>query len=130
MPYILKVAKKALPEVFIFGNDYNTHDGTGVRDYIHIMDLIDGHIKSLNYFNKGVSIFNLGTGQGYSVLDLIHNFEKVNKIKIPFRIVGRRDGDVDSVFANPLKAQNILNFNAKKTLDEMCADAWRYETYN
>ena len=130
MPYVLKVAKKEFQEVLVFGNDYNTHDGTGVRDYIHIMDLIEGHIKSLNYLQKGISIFNLGTGHGYSVLDLIHTFQKTNKIKIPYRIAPRREGDVDSVFNNPLKAQVNLNFYAKKTLDEMCMDSWRYAKNN
>lgn len=130
MPYILKVAKKELPEVCVFGNDYPTHDGTGVRDYIHIMDLIDGHISALNYQKKGISIFNLGTGHGYSVLDLIHSFKKVNNIEIPHRFVARRAGDVAEVFANPSKAISILNFKSKRSINEMCADAWHFAKKN
>lgn len=127
MPYILKVAKNNLPLVNVFGNDYSTHDGTGVRDYIHIMDLADGHISALNYSRKGVSIFNLGTGKGYSVLDLIHTFQNVNKIKIPYKFVDRRSGDVDEVFANPSKAIEILEFKSKLNLEQMCFDAWNFE---
>jgi len=130
MPYILKVAKKELPEVNVFGSDYPTPDGTGVRDYIHIMDLIDGHISALNYQKKGISIFNLGTGHGYSVLDLIHSFQEVNKIEIPYRFVARRAGDVAEVFANPSKATSILNFKPKRSLNDMCADAWRFAKKN
>ena len=130
MPNILKVAKKELSEVLIFGNNFDTHDGTGIRDYIHIMDLIDGHIRSLNYPKKGISIFNLGTGKGYSVLDLIHTFEKENNIPVPFKFIDRRPGDVDSVYSNPQKAYKELNFLAKRTLQEMCKDAWRFAMNN
>jgi len=126
MPIILKVAKKEQDKVHIFGGDYNTHDGTGIRDYIHIMDLVNGHIKALNYKKKGVSIFNLGTGQGYSVLDLINTFTKVNKVKVPYEIVERRLGDAASVFADPSKAENILGFKVEHNLNEMCFDAWRF----
>lgn len=130
MPYILKVAKKELPEVYVFGNDYPTPDGTGVRDYIHIMDLIDGHISALNYQKNGISIFNLGTGHGYSVLDLIHSFQEVNKIKIPHRFVARRAGDVAEVFANPSKAESVLNFKSKRSINNVCADAWHFANKN
>lgn len=130
MPYILKVAKKELPEVCVFGNDYPTPDGTGIRDYIHIMDLIDGHISALNYQKKGISIFNLGKGHGYSVLDLIHAFQEINKIKIPYRFVARRSGDVAEVFANTSKAESVLNFKSKRSINKMCADAWHFAKYN
>lgn len=126
MPYILKVAKKELLEVSVFGNDYPTLDGTGVRDYIHIMDLVDGHISALNYQKKGISIFNLGTGHGYSVLDLIYSFQEVNKIEIPHRFVARRVGDVAEVFANPSKAVSVLNFKPQRSINDMCADAWHF----
>jgi len=130
MPYILMVAKREYQKVRVFGNDYDTHDGTGVRDYIHIMDLVDGHIKALNYQKKGVSIFNLGTGQGYSVLDLIKTFGNVNNVSVPFEIVARRPGDVSAVYANPSKAESVLGFKAKRTLEDMCRDAWTFAKDN
>ena len=130
MPYILNVAKKVYSKLMIFGDDYNTHDGTGVRDYIHVMDLVQGHIKAIQYNKLGISIFNLGTGQGYSVLDLVSTFEKVNGIKIPFKIVDRRSGDVDSVFADPSKASDLLKFKASRNLEEMCHDSWNFATRN
>jgi len=130
MPYILKVAQRRYQKVSVFGNDYDTHDGTGVRDYIHIMDLVDGHVKALNYQKKGVSIFNLGTGHGYSVLDLIKTFERVNHISVPFEFVNRRPGDVAVVYANPSKAESVLDFKAKKTLEDMCRDAWTFAKHN
>ena len=130
MPFILKVAQRAYQKVSVFGNDYDTHDGTGVRDYIHIMDLVDGHVKALNYQKKGVSIFNLGTGQGYSVLDLINTFEGVNHVSVPFEFVNRRPGDVAAVYANPSKAESVLGFKAKRTLEDMCRDAWIFAKDN
>jgi UDP-glucose 4-epimerase len=130
MPYILKVAKREYQKVRVFGNDYDTHDGTGVRDYIHIMDLVHGHVKALNYQKKGVSIFNLGTGQGYSVLDLIKTFGNVNNVSVPFEIVARRPGDVSAVYANPSKAESVLDFKAKRTLEDMCRDAWTFAKDN
>ena len=130
MPFILKVAQRAYQKVSVFGNDYDTHDGTGVRDYIHIMDLVDGHVKALNYQKKGVSIFNLGTGQGYSVLDLIKTFERVNHVSAPFEFVNRRPGDVAAVYANPSKAESVLGFKAKRTLEDMCRDAWTFAKDN
>ena len=130
MPFILKVAQRAYQKVSVFGNDYDTHDGTGVRDYIHIMDLVDGHVKALNYQKKGVSIFNLGTGQGYSVLDLIKTFERVNHVSAPFEFVNRRPGDVAAVYANPSKAESVLGFKAKRTLEDMCRDAWIFAKDN
>ena len=130
MPYILKVANREYKTVSVFGDDYETHDGTGVRDYIHIMDLVDGHIKALNYQKKGISIFNLGTGQGYSVLELIKTFENVNHVSVPFEISARRPGDVASVYANPHRAESALGFKAKLTLQDMCRDAWRFVKAN
>ena len=130
MPYILKVAQRRYQKVSVFGNDYDTHDGTGIRDYIHIMDLVDGHVKALNYQKKGVSIFNLGTGQGYSVLDLIKTFERVNHVSAPFEFVNRRSGDVAAVYANPSKAESVLDFKAKRTLEDMCRDAWTFAKDN
>lgn len=126
MPYILKVANREYKRVSVFGKDYETHDGTGVRDFIHIMDLVEGHIKALNYQKKGISIFNLGTGHGYSVLDLIKTFEDVNNVTVPFEISARRPGDVASVYANPHKAESVLGFKAKRTLENMCFDAWTF----
>ena len=130
MPYILKVAQHEYQKVSVFGNDYDTHDGTGVRDYIHIMDLVDGHINGLNYHTKGVSIFNLGTGKGYSVLDLIKTFESVNLVSVPFEMTARRPGDVSAVYANPSKAESVLGFKAKRTLEDMCRDAWIFAKHN
>jgi UDP-glucose 4-epimerase len=126
MPYVIDVAKKRFSNLMIFGGNYNTYDGTGVRDYIHIMDLIQGHIQALNYRKLGITIFNLGTGKGNSVLDLVKTFEKVNEIKIPFKIIDRRLGDVDIVFADTAKAKLLLNFSAIKTLEDMCKDAWHF----
>ena len=130
MPFITKVAKGELPKLMVFGDDYNTIDGTGVRDYIHVVDLAIGHIKALeklNKDNKGLFIYNLGTGTGYSVLQLIKTFEKVNNIKINYEITKRRPGDIDSCYSDPTKSKNELNFYTKKTLDDMCKDSWNFE---
>lgn len=129
MPIILKVAKRQIKKVNVFGGDYDTPDGTGIRDYIHIMDLVDGHVQALDYQTKGVSVFNLGTGQGYSVFDLIKTFEKVNKVTVPFEVVDRRPGDVASVYADKLKAEQLLNFKTKRTIEEMCVDAWNFANF-
>ena len=128
MPYIVKVANKELKELSIFGNDYNTHDGTGVRDYIHVEDLATGHIKALNKLKntKGVNIYNLGTGRGYSVLDVVNTFKKVNNVDIPYKIVERRKGDIDACYASCEKAKNELDFIAEKNLEEMCRDSYNY----
>ena len=130
MPFILKVAQREYQKVSVFGSDYDTHDGTGVRDYIHIMDLVDGHVNALNFQKKGVSIFNLGTGHGYSVLDLINTFENVNQVSVPYEVVTRRPGDVAAVYANPSKAELVLGFKAKRTLEDMCRDAWIFAKDN
>ena len=130
LPYITKVAKKELKQLKIFGNDYNTKDGTGVRDYIHIVDLAMGHLKAIEKLEKdkqGMHIYNLGTGKGYSVLEIVKTFEKVNKIKIPYEIVERREGDIDECYSDPSKAEKELNFKAKYTLEDMVKDDWNYE---
>ena len=133
MPYISKVATKELECLSVFGNDYDTKDGTGVRDYIHVVDLAKGHILALDKLNKensGLYIYNLGTGTGYSVLEMIDAFERVNGIKINYKIVGRRDGDIATCYSDPTKAKKELEFVATKTLDDMVRDAWNYESKN
>ena len=130
MPYISKVASGKLECLSVFGDDYDTKDGTGVRDYIHVVDLAKGHIKAVEKLDKekhGLYIYNLGTGCGYSVLDMINTFEKVNGIKINYKIVDRRAGDIATCFADPTKAKEELNFVCEKTLDDMVRDAWNYE---
>ena len=126
MPYILKVANKELPYLNIFGNDYNTKDGTGVRDYLHVVDLAKGHIKALEHIKNGVNIYNLGTGIGYSVLDIVNTFEKVNNIKLDYKIVERRKGDIAEYFSDPTKALNELNWKAEKTIEDMCRDSYNF----
>lgn len=133
MPYITQVAVGKREKLGVFGNDYDTHDGTGVRDYIHVVDLANGHLKALEYINagnKGTEIFNLGTGTGYSVLDIVNTFSRVNDIEIPYAIMDRRAGDVAIVTADPEKANKILNWEAKRGLDEMCCDSWNWQSNN
>lgn len=132
VPYIVKVANKELPELNIFGNDYNTPDGTGIRDYIHVLDLAKGHIKSLEVLFKesGIDYYNLGTGKGYSVLDLVKTFEKVNNVKIPYKIVDRRPGDIAECYANPEYARKKLNWKAELGLEEMLKSAYLYSQNN
>lgn len=130
MPYICKVASGKLKQLNVFGCDYETHDGTGVRDYIHVVDLSLGHIKALEKLEKnncGVFIYNLGTGKGYSVLDLVKAFEKENGIHIDYKIVERRPGDIAKCFADPSKALKELDWKAEKTLEDMVKDAWGFE---
>ena len=130
MPFICKVAKGELDKLMVFGNDYNTIDGTGVRDYIHVVDLAIGHIKALEKLNKeqqGLFIYNLGTGTGYSVLQMIETFEKVNNIKVNYEIAPRRPGDIDSCYSDPSKSLKELDFQTKKSLDDMCRDSWNFE---
>jgi len=127
MPYITQVAKGKLKKLRVFGKDYNTTDGTGVRDYIHVVDLAEGHVAAIEKLTEGVHIYNLGTGQGTSVLQLIHAFEEVNNIKVPYEIVGRRPGDIASCYADASKAQRELGWKAKRGIKEMCRDAWRFE---
>ena len=132
MPYIIKVAVGELPILSVFGNDYDTPDGTGVRDYIHVVDLAKGHIKALEKANKstGVNIYNLGTGHGYSVLDLINTFEKVNDIKVNYKIVDRRPGDIATCYADPSKAYKELGWKAEKEIEDMCRDAYNFVIKN
>ena len=131
MPYIAKVATKELKELSVFGNDYNTPDGTGVRDYIHVVDLAKGHVLALNKLekeSKGLFIYNLGTGTGYSVLDLVHAYEKANNVKVPYKIAPRRDGDIATCYSDPTKAKNELGFVATKTIEDMCHDSYKFVT--
>ena len=132
MPFIAKVASKELDELRVFGNDYDTVDGTGVRDYIHVVDLSKGHLKALdNIFEKeGINAYNLGTGEGYSVLQIINSFEKVNKVKIPYKIVERRPGDIDSCYASTTKANKELKWKAELTIDDMCRDSYNFVMRN
>lgn len=129
MPYIQKVAIGELKELSIFGDDYNTPDGTGIRDYIHVVDLAIGHIKALEKLESGengVYIYNLGSGKGCSVLELVKTFEKVNNIKIPYKIAPRRAGDLDEFYADPTKAKLELDWCTKKGIEDMCKDSWNY----
>ncbi len=133
MPYITQVAVGKRDKLGVFGDDYDTHDGTGVRDYIHVVDLANGHLKALEYINnghKGTEIFNLGTGTGYSVLDIVKTFSKVNDLDIPYAIMDRRPGDVAIVTADPQKANEKLNWTAVRGLDEMCRDSWNWQKNN
>ncbi len=134
MPYITRVAKGTLEKLSIFGNDYDTADGTGVRDYIHVVDLAMGHIKALEGQNRstesGVFIYNLGTGRGTSVLELVNTFEKENGIKINYAISARRPGDIATCYASPEKAAREIGFEATKTLSDMCKDSWKFEINN
>ena len=133
MPYISKVAAGKLECLSVFGNDYDTKDGTGVRDYIHVVDLAKGHIKAVEKLAKekeGLYIYNLGTGTGYSVLDMINAFEKANGIKITYKIVDRRPGDIATCYSNPKKAKEELGFVCEKTLEDMVRDSWNYENSN
>ena len=128
MPYIIQVAKRERPFLSVFGNDYPTKDGTGVRDYIHVMDLADGHVKALEHIRSrcGLKTYNLGTGVGYSVLEIVETFEKVTGIKIPYKIVNRRAGDIASCYANPSKAEKELRWKANYSLQDMCRSAWKW----
>ena len=131
MPYIAKGATKELKELSVFGNAYNTPDGTGVRDYIHVVDLAKGHVLALNKLEKegkGLFIYNLGTGTGYSVLDLVHAYEKANNVKVPYKIAPRRDGDIATCYSDPTKAKNELGFVATKTIEDMCHDSYKFVT--
>ena len=132
MPYIAQVALGKLPELKIFGNDYPTPDGTGVRDYIHVVDLARGHIAALDYClcNAGYKVFNLGTGNGLSVLDIVRSFEKVNAVTIPYQVAERRDGDIASCYADASKAEKLMGWKAKLTLDDMCRDTWNWQKSN
>jgi len=132
MPFITQVAVGKLPELRVFGSDYETNDGTGVRDYIHVVDLALGHLKALEKIVKttGVEAYNLGTGQGYSVLEVVAAFEQASGRKVPYAIVDRRPGDIASCYADPQKAKSELGWQAKKGIKEMCVDSWRWQSQN
>jgi UDP-glucose 4-epimerase len=131
MPYVTQVAKGKLEKLRVFGNDYPTVDGTGVRDYIHVVDLAEGHVAALENLTEGVHVYNLGTGKGTSVLELVKAFEEANDIEVPYEIVDRRPGDIASCYADASKAMKELGWTAKRDLIAMCRDAWRFEkNYN
>ena len=129
MPYVVRVASGELKELSVFGNDYNTPDGTGVRDYIHVVDLAKGHVSALNKLDKegsGLYIYNLGTGTGYSVLDIVNAFEKTTGKKVPYKIAPRREGDIAICYADPTKAKEELGWKAQKNIEDMCIDSWNF----
>ncbi|MBQ8746544.1 MAG: UDP-glucose 4-epimerase GalE [Clostridia bacterium] len=132
MPYVTQVAVGKRPELGVFGNDYDTHDGTGVRDYIHVVDLAQGHVKALKKIEEkaGLKIYNLGTGNGYSVLDIVKNFEAATGVKIPYAIKPRRPGDIATCYANAELAEKELGWKAQNGILEMCEDAWRWQKNN
>ncbi|MBP3966103.1 UDP-glucose 4-epimerase GalE [Paenibacillus lignilyticus] len=132
MPYITQVAVGKLQTLSVFGSDYPTADGTGVRDYIHVVDIARGHLKALERAlrTEGIAAYNLGTGMGYSVLELVHAFEKAAGCKVPYQLVDRRPGDVAVSYADPRKAERELDWKAEKDLEAMCADAWRWQSHN
>ena len=132
MPFISQVAVGRRDHLNIFGNDYDTHDGTGVRDYIHVVDLARGHVCAIEYMqkHKGENVFNLGTGMGYSVLDMVKAFERVTGIKIPYEIVARRPGDLATVYSSPDKSAELLGWKAQYNLDDMCRDTWAWQSKN
>ena len=132
MPYITQVASGLRRNLQVFGDDYPTPDGTGVRDYLHVVDLARGHVAACDYLaaHTGVEAFNLGTGVGYSVLDVVHAFERVTDIPIPYEVTCRRPGDLPTSYANPAKAKRMLGWTAEKSLDDMCRDSWRWQSKN
>lgn len=132
VPYIAQVAIGKLDHLNVFGNDYDTPDGTGVRDYIHVVDLAIGHVKALKKIqeNAGLCIYNLGTGHGYSVLDIVKNFEKATGVKIPYVIKPRRPGDIATCYCDPTKAKEELGWEAQYGIEDMCADSWRWQKNN
>ena len=132
MPYITQVAVGRREQLNVFGNDYDTPDGTGVRDYIHVVDLARGHVAAVKYAteNAGCEVFNLGTGTGYSVLDMVHTFIDVNRVAVPYQIVERRPGDIGTCYADPAKSAEKLHWKAEKTLADMCRDSWNWQSKN
>ena len=132
MPFIAQVAVGRREKLSVFGNDYDTHDGTGVRDYIHVVDLAKGHVAAVRYATThvGCEAFNLGTGIGYSVLDIVGAFQKVNDIPVPYEIVDRRPGDIATCYASPDKSREVLGWQAEKTLEDMCRDTWNWQKHN
>jgi len=132
MPYVAQVAVGKLPHINVFGDDYPTHDGSGVRDYIHVVDLASGHIKALDVIDdkEGCQIYNLGTGKGYSVIDVIKSFEKISGNKIPYKIAARREGDIAECFADPSLSKKVLKWEAEFGMDEMIRDHWNWQSKN
>ena len=132
MPYITQVAVGRRDHLSVFGNDYDTPDGTGVRDYIHVVDLAKGHVAAVKYVleNKGCQVFNLGTGTGYSVLDMVHSFIDVNRVPVPYEITDRRPGDIATCYADPAKSAKLLGWKAEKNLNDMCRDSWNWQKNN
>lgn len=130
MPFVTRVAKGVLKELQVFGDDYDTVDGSGVRDYIHVVDLAEGHVAAIEQLQAGTHVYNLGTGQGTSVLQLIEAFEQANGVKVPYKVVDRRVGDIASCYADATKAREELGWVAKRGIEEMCRDAWRFEKQN
>ena len=132
LPYISQVAVGKLKELMVCGNDYPTHDGTGVRDYIHVVDLAKGHVAAIQYLmsHTGEGVFNLGTGHGYSVLDMVHAFEEANGVKVPYEITARRPGDLATCYADPAKSLEVLGWKAEKNLVDMCRDTWNWQKQN
>ena len=132
MPYITQVAVGRREKLSIFGNDYDTHDGTGVRDYIHVVDLAKGHVAAVKFVveHKGCEVFNLGTGTGYSVLDMVHTFREVNQVELPYQITDRRPGDIATCYADPAKSAEVLGWKAEKNLADMCRDSWNWQRQN
>ena len=132
MPYITQVAVGRREILSVYGNDYDTHDGTGVRDYIHVVDLAKGHVAAVKYTaeHSGCEVFNLGTGTGYSVLDMVNTFREVNQVALPYKIVDRRPGDIATCYADPSKSAQLLGWKAEKTLADMCRDSWRWQSHN
>jgi len=130
MPYVAQVAQGVRPYLNVFGSDYPTADGTGVRDYIHVMDLVDGHVAALDYLceHKGLLTVNLGTGCGYSVLDMVRAFESASGRPVPYVLAPRRPGDVASCYADPALAASLLGWKARRGIEQMCSDAWRWQT--
>ncbi|MDO1509871.1 MULTISPECIES: UDP-glucose 4-epimerase GalE [unclassified Neisseria] len=132
LPYVCQVASGKLPYLSVFGNDYPTHDGTGIRDYIHVMDLAEGHLKAMQAKSghSGVHTYNLGTGKGYSVLDMVQAFETVSGLPVPYEIKPRREGDIAICFADPSHTENQIGWKAERNLNDMMADAWRWQNQN
>ena len=132
MPYITQVAVGRREKLSVYGNDYDTHDGTGVRDYIHVVDLAKGHVAAVKFAceHKGCEVFNLGTGSGYSVLDMVKAFRDVNDVALPYQIVERRPGDIATCYADPSKSEQLLGWKAEKSLEDMCRDSWNWQKNN
>jgi UDP-glucose 4-epimerase len=132
MPYITQVAVGRREFLSVYGNDYDTHDGTGVRDYIHVVDLAKGHVAAVKYVDehKGCEVFNLGTGTGYSVLDMVKAFNEANGLELPYKIVDRRPGDIATCYADPAKSAEVLGWKAEKNLMDMCRDSWNWQRKN